>query len=212
MRGRAPAEILVGAGTNGAGKSSIVQPFLEAGGGRYFNPDEETRRLVEKGLDLSAANAQAWKLGYDALRRTIDEGGRFAFETTLGGQSIAFELMRALALGHQVQIVFVGLSSVDLHIQRVAERVLRGGHDIPEDAIRKRYDGSRKNLLAFIGTEATIRVWDNSQQTPDGIPAPFEVMFIERKVWRLGARVTLQTVPQWTKPLVLRAMKMLPSR
>ncbi len=83
MMARGQGHILVGAGTNGAGKSSIVQPFLSRDGD-YFNPDEHTRALVALGMPLPDANARAWKTGFDALQQAVDEGKRYAFETTLG--------------------------------------------------------------------------------------------------------------------------------
>lgn len=210
MTPRGQGHILVGAGTNGAGKSSIVQPLLSSGGD-YFNPDEHTRDLMKVGMTLADANARAWSKGYEALQRSIDEGRRYAFETTLGGHSVPFELMRALAMGCRVDLFFVGLSSPELHLQRIAERVRRGGHDIPEAKVRARYDSSRSNLLKFIGTSANLRVWDNSLSSPDGRPSPMEVFSIRDRQLRLGRHVTLLTVPDWTKPLLERAIRMVKS-
>ncbi|MCK9202271.1 MAG: zeta toxin family protein [Gallionella sp.] len=210
MMARGKGHILVGAGTNGAGKSTIVQPFLSKDG-EYFNPDEHTRALVALGMPLTEANSRAWQTGFDALQQAIDEGRRYAFETTLGATSVPFELMRALAMGCQLDFFFVGLASPELHIQRVAERVRRGGHDIPETKIRERYENSRKNLLRFIGTAANLRVWDNSTQTSDGRPSPFEVFSIKDRRLRLGGKMALDRVPAWSKPLLARAIKMVES-
>lgn len=198
--------IFVAAGTNGAGKSSIVGPLIRAQGGAYYNPDEQTRALVKIGLTLDQANTWAWRKGYEALQHAIDRNLNFAFETTLGGASITMELLRALALGRRVLLFYVGLASVELHIQRVAERVERGGHDIPEQKIRKRYDNSRANLLRFIGTKAEIRVWDNSHQSVDGSPAPKEVFRMQsRKVIIPKDRDPAATVA-WAQPLVAKAL------
>ncbi len=201
-----PGHILVAAGPNGAGKSSIVAPLVRAAGGLYFNPDEYTRDLVAIGLPLDQANVLAWRKGYDGLQRAIDQNQNFAFETTLGGASITIELLRALALGRRVTLLYVGLASPELHVQRVAERVARGGHDIPEAKIRERFDNSRANLLKFIGTRAEIRVWDNSHQTADGKPAPVEVFRIQnRKLLIPRGDEVAQTV-SWAQPLVAKAL------
>lgn len=207
---RGKGHILVGAGTNGAGKSSIVQPYLTRGG-EYFNPDQYTSGLVAAGMPLQEANPAAWKYGYETLQRTIDEGGRYAFETTLGAKTIPFELMRALAMGCKLDLFFVGLASVELHLQRVAERVRRGGHDIPEAKVRERYDNSRHNLLQFIGTAANMRIWDNSTQTKDGRPIPIEIFSIKNRTLHLGKHMSLAQVPDWAKPLLVRAIKMVKS-
>ena len=198
--------IIAAAGTNGAGKSSIVGPLIRAAGGAYYNPDEYTRELVAIGVPLDQANALAWRKGYDGLQRAIDENLNFAFETTLGGSSITVELLRALAVGRRVTILYVGLASPELHIQRVAERVARGGHDIPEEKIRERFDSSRANLLRFIGTRAEIRAWDNSHQTADGSAAPVEIFRVQnRKVLIPKGRQVSQTAG-WAQPLVAKAL------
>lgn len=201
--------ILVAAGTNGAGKSSIVQPFVESHGGTYFNPDEYTRILVKRGVPPDEANGLAWDRGYQALCQAVERGLSYAFETTLGGHSIAYQLMRALAFGRQITILYIGLSSVELHIQRVRERVAGGGHDIPEAKIRQRYEDSRQNLLSFIGTAATLRVWDNSMQNPDGMPSgATEVFRVESRQLVLPPNADPATIPVWARPLLAQALKL----
>ena len=86
----------------------------------------------------------------------------------------------------------------DLHIQRVRARVKRGGHDIPEDKIRERYDASRRNLIKLVAHLTTLRLYDNSKETR-GSPRPRLIMAMEH-----GRVVTLDTakVPAWAKPIV----------
>ena len=120
------------------------------------------------------------------------------------------ELLRALALERRVLIFYVGLASVDLHIQRVAERVARGGHDIPERKIRERYDNSRTNLLKFIGTRAEIRVWDNSHQSADGSPAPREVFRVQNREMLIPKGGELSATVAWAQPLVAKALSISP--
>lgn len=202
--------IIVAAGTNGAGKSSIVGPLIRSLGGAYYNPDEQARSFMAIGLGTEQANARAWGLGYEGLQRAIDQNLNFAFETTLGGASITMELLRALALERRVLIFYVGLASVDLHIQRVAERVARGGHDIPERKIRERYDNSRTNLLKFIGTRAEIRAWDNSHQSADGSPAPREVFRVQNREMLIPKGGELSATVAWAQPLVAKALSISP--
>ncbi|HEX7342507.1 MAG TPA: hypothetical protein VF269_09575 [Rhodanobacteraceae bacterium] len=201
--------ILVAAGTNGAGKSSIIQPFIESQGGAYYNPDEFAGKLVVHGMPAAEANANAWARGHAQLCKAAETGTAFAFETTLGGHSIAFQLMRALAFERHVVILYVGLASPELHLQRIRERVARGGHDIPEDKVRQRYDASRRNLLAFIGTRASIRVWDNSTQTADSRPSRAREIFrIEQRMLRLPTDVDTEVMPTWARPLLAQALQL----
>lgn len=199
--------VVAAAGTNGAGKSSIVQPFIRSTGGFYFNPDEMTRDYQRAGMTLDEANAAAWNENYRRLRTAIDDDKDYSFETTLGGSSIPFEMMRALAMGRGLFIFYVGLASVDLHLQRVAERVRRQGHSIPEAKIRQRYDDSRERLLSFIGTHADMKVWDNSEQMPDGTPRPRLMFSIADRRLLLPTPHIPDQVPGWIKPLLTRAMQ-----
>ena len=124
LRGR----IVVAAGTNGAGKSVIAGEFLVArAAGAYFNPDLAAKAMMARdGLTLTEANARAWNLGFELLNRSVERNEDFAFETTLGGNSITQALMRAAASDLEVLIFYVGLDSPDRHIARVAARVARG--------------------------------------------------------------------------------------
>lgn len=202
-------EIIVAAGVNGAGKSTIIGRYIESIGGDYYDPDERTRALVAAGLSRDDANARSWHEGYDALKRAIDAGSTFIFETTLGGKSVAAELFRALARGRRLTIYYVGLVSVELHLRRVAARVARGGHDIPEAKIRERFTSSRENLLGFIGTQADIRVWDNSDDDDKGLPRPVDVLCIERNRLKYpDTPEALETTPAWAKPLLTRALEL----
>ena len=85
-----PGCIYVLAGTNGAGKSSIAGAMFLAKGAGYFNPDEAAARIrhARPQLSQAEANSQAWYQGKRLLQRTIAERLSFAFETTLGGNTI----------------------------------------------------------------------------------------------------------------------------
>ena len=133
--------IYVLAGTNGAGKSSIVGAMLIELGVEYFNPDEAAALIADAnpGIALEDAQSAAWQEGKRLLERAIAERFDFAFETTLGGSTITALLEQAIASGIEVRIWYVGLDSVELHIARVRARAAKGGHDIPDERIRERY-------------------------------------------------------------------------
>jgi predicted ABC-type ATPase len=71
----------------------------------------------------------------------------FAFETTLSGRSHLTLLGKLKAEGYDIHFFFLWLKSVDLALSRVKERVSRGGHDVPEPVIRRRFDRSMQNFL-----------------------------------------------------------------
>lgn len=196
------------AGVNGAGKSSIGGATMRAFGGDYYNPDETARALLaaHPSLDQAPANALAWQHGKRLLERAIREHLDFAIETTLGGNTIPRLLAEAAAQGFEVRVWYIGLASVDAHIERVRQRVRSGGHDIPEHKIRRRFVHSRQNLVRLLPVLTELRVYDNSATADPAAgkpPRPVLVLHVERG--RLVAPTDLaglSRTPQWAKPIV----------
>ena len=212
MESSADAIIRVLGGVNGAGKSSLLGSIFTARGLAFFNPDDAARRIQEKtGWTIEDANAEAWQYMKDALEKSIRTKSSFAFETTLGANTIPRLLREAAEEGMQVMMWFVGLSSPELHIARVRARVAKGGHDIPENKIRERWTRSRENLIELLPFLAELMVFDN---TAEGDPAeqaahPPRLLLHCRKgvVVRPGAKV-LEKTPEWAKPIVTAALKL----
>jgi predicted ABC-type ATPase len=198
------------AGTNGAGKSSIAGAMLLRTGVEFFNPDQATRLILARnpGATQADANSTAWQQGKRLLERAIAERLTFAFETTLGGNTIAALLERALASGIEVRIWYVGLTTPELHLARVRARVAKGGHDIPEAQIRARYDSSRLNLIRLVPKLTELRVYDNSTDADPhtgAAPEPQLLLHMVRgKIVRSGV---LAQTPEWAKPILTVAMK-----
>lgn len=211
MSGVRTPRFYVIAGVNGAGKSSIAGATFRALGSDYFNPDEGARRLMagNPGLSQKDANGIAWRQGVRLLKRAIEERLDFAFETTLGGHTITQLLGQAASRGIEVHIWYVGLTSPELHLERVRARVSRGGHDIPERDVRRRYEHSRLNLIALLPHLTALRVHDNSLEADPAagkVPLPRLVLQMER-----GAMIgpaDLSPTPDWAKPIVAAALKL----
>ena len=181
-------------------------------GADYFNPDEATARILAANPDISNAdaNSAAWHQGKRLLERAIAERLDFAFETTLGGHTISALLHEALAAGVEVRMWFVGLSSPELHIARVRVRVARGGHDIPEEKIRERYDRSRINLIELMPRLTELRLFDNSfDADPHAGHAPQPILILHLAKGKIRQLGELSKTPQWAKALVAAALKIL---
>ncbi len=198
--------ITVIAGVNGAGKSSIVGAYIRDNGGEYFNPDEVARSLIADNPSISSdeASAEAWKTGFEQLLQAIENDADYTFETTLGGNSIASELHRAIDLGRQVRIFYCGLSSPELHIERVAARVARGGHDIPSEKIHERWKNSVLNLIGLIPGCYALRVFDNSAPSDENGPNPLCLFSLSNGEFDSDP---LHDMPEWGKPLAGAALK-----
>jgi predicted ABC-type ATPase len=207
---QAPA-IYVLAGTNGAGKTSIIGAMFLKQGVPYFNPDEATKKILaaNQGITLDEANSAAWHQGTRLLQRAIDERLDFAFETTLGGRTITKMLDSALSEGFDVRIWYVGLNSPDLHIARVKSRVAKGGHDIPSEKIRDRYDQSRYNLIQLLPKLTELRVYDNSEDADPSTgvaPEPKLILHLDRQ--SIVEVCDLRNTPEWTKAILAAAIKL----
>jgi predicted ABC-type ATPase len=203
--------IYVLAGTNGAGKTSIGGAALRESGADFFNPDEAAQRIrsADPGLTEAEANSAAWHQGKRLLERAIAGRLDFAFESTLGGNTIPALLARAASLGIEVRVWFVGLSSPELHIARVRARVAKGGHDIPEADIRRRWETGRLNVIRLLPKLTEVRVYDNSGDAdPDTGVTPVPVLILYVRRGRIVAPRDLSATPTWAKPLVAAALRL----
>jgi predicted ABC-type ATPase len=205
-----PGCIWVLAGTDGAGKSSIGGEFLRRSGGDYYNPDEVARRLLVAHPELTPAqaNGRAWHEGVRLLAEAIGKRHSHFFETTLGGDSIVALLESACDAGLAVRIWYAGLASPELQIARVAARVAKGGHAIPEDHIRRRYDNSRRNLIRLLPRLTELQVHDNSiEADPARGAAPRLRLLLRWVAGRIVAPRNLRGTPDWARPVVAAALK-----
>lgn len=204
-------KLLVLAGVNGAGKSSLGGLYLERSGMSredWYNPDTYARELVSVGLTQAEANAEAWAFGRDALVEAIGDRASHAFETTLGGNTIP-TLIRKATSTHAVHVWFCGLDSPERHMRRVAERVARGGHDIPEEKIRQRYISSIDRLVQLLPRLASLQVFDNSVDAgADGVvPEPRLVLKMVRgELLYPATPAELEQTPDWAIPVVEAAL------
>ncbi|WP_234413635.1 hypothetical protein [Ideonella sp. A 288] len=202
--GRRPV-LLVLAGVNGAGKSSVGGGvMLRRAGLTWFNPDTYTRLLVDCGLPLADANAQAWQHGVDLIDQAQAAGHSHAFETTLGGSTMAQKIAEA-SRTHDVLMWFCGLSSPEHHMARVAARVAAGGHDIPEARIRERWVNAPLNLIDLMPRLHELRVFDNSADAAPGtaVPDPVRVLHARQGAVEFPlALADLERTPNWAKPIV----------
>ena len=201
--------ITVLAGVNGAGKSSIAGKFTEAMSGSYFNPDTVALKIraLHPNISAAQANGHAWQIGKELSEEAIAEKRDYRFETTLGGRSIARLLQTAAREGHQLHIWFCGLESPELHLRRVRSRVSRGGHDIPEEKIRERWNSSRENLIRLLPAIHHLLLYDNSTEAdPATGQAPCPRLLLELKSRKITAPSDLSNAPEWAQPIIAAAM------
>jgi predicted ABC-type ATPase len=157
-----PRLILLG-GPNGAGKTTaamrILPGFLSLR--EYVNAD-----TIAAGISAFVPESVAVEAGRVMLRRLhelAEMGADFAFETTLASRSFARFLRNLQGNGYDVQVVFLWLRSADLAVERVHTRVQAGGHEIPQQVVRRRYAAGWRNFLELYQPIAdSWQVYDNS--------------------------------------------------
>jgi predicted ABC-type ATPase len=162
------SKIVIIAGPNGAGKTTFARAFLpqEARISRFINAD-----LIAAGLSPFAPEAEAIKAGrlmLEEIARCVRRRESFAFETTLSGLGYLRHVDAWRKSGYHVSLFFLALPTAEFAIARVAERVRQGGHHIPEDVIRRRFETGRRNFDDRY--RAAVDAWalyDNAGEEPD---------------------------------------------
>ncbi|PYS23321.1 MAG: Zeta toxin family protein [Acidobacteria bacterium] len=158
-------QVIIISGPNGAGKTSLA-PFLLQD--RYAEFPFVNADAIASGLSAFEPETVAIEAGRVMLARLHELSGRrenFVFESTLAARSYAPWLSRLRQEGYEVHLLFVWLRSVDLAIERVAERVRRGGHAIPSHELRRRYRRGVHNLFElYIPLADTWAIYDNSEE------------------------------------------------
>jgi predicted ABC-type ATPase len=136
------------AGPNGAGKSTsapyVIKDALAVD--EFVNADTIAQGLSAYRPDASAVTAG--KVMLERLRALASLRRDFAFETTLSGRFHARWLRGLKAAGYRTHLIFLSLPSADLAIARVADRVRRGGHHVPDAVVRRRFIAGLRNLFS----------------------------------------------------------------
>ncbi len=157
---------LIIAGPNGAGKTTFARSFLpqEAHVLRFINAD-----LIAAGLSPFAPERMAIKAGrlmLQEVKEAVEQRENFAIETTLSGSAYLKHIRAWQSLGYEVSLFFLQLSSVELAIERVAQRVKQGGHDIPEAVILRRYQAGLDNFAKYAEQVDNWSLFNNDGNIP----------------------------------------------
>ncbi len=172
-------------GVNGAGKSSFTGVL------------KESRRDLGRIIDVDKITAQlgrdAIKGGKEAIRRIDDclqKGISFTQETTLSGIRTERTAKKAMEAGYYVRLYYVGLDTVQESLDRIANRVKRGGHDIPKDDVLRRFDSRWVAVAKVLPYCNEAEFYDNDNG------------FVKVGEYRNGELILMgETHPQWIREL-----------
>lgn len=148
-------EVIVFAGPNGSGKSTITQ--MAKVGGEYINADDIKRTTLC--TDLEAA------VKAEELREYMIENKKdFTFETVLSTDRNLLLLQKAKEQGYFVRGIYVLTSNVDINVARVQAREALGGHGVPEEKIRSRYDKALALIPRLVEICDILHIYDNTRE------------------------------------------------
>ena len=161
-----PTLCIIG-GCNGAGKTTLARELLpRLGLMRFLNADEIARGLSPLNPTLTAF--KAGRLLLEEARRLIGRADSFAIESTLSGKTYLALLRHAKTQGYRIVLHYIRIGSATQAVGRVALRVKHGGHHVPEDDIRRRYDRSRTHFREdYLPLADAWGLWEN--QSPPAV-------------------------------------------
>ncbi len=189
--GRKPELIMI-AGPNGSGKTSVTQKFLhhEWGVGIvYINPDEVAKDRFgdwnSNSSVLKAANyCEEWR------KRCLNEKTSFVFETVFSSQDKIEFLLRAKQAGFFIRVFFISTNHPSINASRIAHRVIEGGHDVPITKIISRFYKSILNCEIIAKFVDRLYVYDNSVDGRDAMP-------LFRLTNGVLGKMYVKNVPEW---------------
>ena len=187
-------ELIVIAGPNGSGKTSITQKFLHhewASGTIYINPDQVANDMFgdwnsQEAVLQSANYCEQWR--EDCLRDKVS----FVFETVFSAEDKIDFLIRAKEAGFFIRVFFISTSHPSINAARIAKRVMEGGHDVPIRKIISRYRKSIENCEIISRLVDRLYVYDNSINDQDAT-------LLFRLTNGTMAKRYVDEFPQWAK-------------
>lgn len=138
--------IIIIAGPNGAGKTTFANQILagDQEGYPFVNADIIARELNPD--DPESEAFRAGRLMLQKIEELVEAGTSFALETTLSGLAYSRSIPRWQSVGYRVELYFLSLHYADMAVERVRNRVSEGGHHVPDDVIRRRFEAGLRNF------------------------------------------------------------------
>lgn len=165
-------ELIIIAGPNGSGKTSITQKFLHhewAEGTMYINPDQVAKDMFG---DWNNAEAVLKAANYcsELREKCLAEKKSLVFETVFSAQDKIDFVLRAMEAGFFIRLFFISTENPAINASRIANRVMKGGHDVPITKIISRYYKSIRNCKTVAPIIDRLYVYDNSIDDADARP------------------------------------------
>ncbi|WP_265285804.1 KfrB domain-containing protein [Verminephrobacter aporrectodeae] len=161
-----PPIVVMFAGPNGSGKSTVNQLILKGFPGEYINADDIAKSLANEIPDDRTRNIKAAEIAEQRRENAIQEKRSFAFETVMSTPEKVAILTQAKAKGYDVTLAFVTTDDPEKNVDRVTNRVIKGGHAVDPDTIHRRYHSAMALLPCAVEHADIALIVDNSNDTP----------------------------------------------
>lgn len=159
------ADYIIVGGINGAGKSTIINELIkENEEAKVVNPDVIAKELENENIQGMTKDIKALRMADGMLKDSFKKKESVIHETTLSGSSIKNYINLAKLQGYKVRLVFISIASTEIANKNIAERVSKGGHNIPKDQVERRYPKTFKNLINISSNLDQIVILDNSSK------------------------------------------------
>ncbi|RYX82316.1 Zeta toxin family protein [bacterium] len=183
-------DLYIISGPNGAGKTTTaMRVFPSLGVTHFINADMIAQGISP--LDVDSAARAAGRLMLEEMEECLANKGDFALETTLASRTLASFVKRCKEADYRFILIYVWLQSADLAVERVAKRVRAGGHNIPEETIRRRYERGRANFFSLYKDMADEWVvFDNTSPQPVTVASmnDGQMEILQPQTWEIISR------------------------
>ncbi|MBQ8628691.1 MAG: zeta toxin family protein [Prevotella sp.] len=190
-------ELIIIAGPNGSGKTSVTKRFLHhewAEGTIYINPDEVANEMFGDWNSLEAVLSAA-KFCEEWRERCLLERKSFVFETVMSAIDKVDFIAKARKYGFFIRLFFISTENPKINASRIADRVMKGGHDVPIPKIISRYYKSIENCKTVSSIVDRLYVYDNSV---DGEEAKLQFRLVDGKM----GKMYVTDLPEWAQTIL----------
>ncbi len=172
-------------GVNGVGKSSFTGVLCgeTTDLGTIIDTDKIT-------AELGGDKLKGGKAAITRINQSLEMGVNFTQETTLSGSHTLKTIKRARELDYYIRLYYIGVNTADESIRRIKNRVEKGGHDIPTEDVKRRYNKRFESLINVLPYCNEVKLYDN------------ENGFVEKAEYKNGLLIIKSSdIPEWLKEL-----------
>lgn len=155
------------AGPNGSGKTTLTDELRQKYNvplGQYTNPDEIEKSLKETDLTPLGRSQLAQKISKDQREKWLADSISHSYESVMSHPSHIDFIKKANSLGYKTYLYYVCIADPQINMERVDERVISGGHPVPKDKIKARYERSLNQLFEMASLCRRVYFFDNTNQ------------------------------------------------